>query len=86
MPGNRIVSLQNLANLLPDLSNNILHLYNRAANITDEPVPQLAYSETVIRLARLLVVVRTRDGTLDDNALRSIVMNEPLVPLQQQQQ
>ncbi|TQB73062.1 hypothetical protein MPDQ_006230 [Monascus purpureus] len=83
VPGNRIVSLQNLANLLPDLSNNILHLYNRAANITDEPVPQLAYSETVIRLARLLVVVRTRDGTLDDNALRSIVMNEPLVPLQQ---
>lgn len=82
-PGNRIVSLQNLANLLPDLSNNILNLYNRAANITDEPVPQLVFSETVIRLARLLVAVWTRDGTLDDNALRHIVTNETLLPLHQ---
>ncbi|KAJ9200542.1 hypothetical protein DTO164E3_4117 [Paecilomyces variotii] len=80
-PGNRIVSLQNLANLLPDLSNNILNLYNRAANITDEPLPQLVYSETVIRLARLQTAVRIRDGTLDDNALQHVVMNEPLVPV-----
>ncbi|OJJ43803.1 hypothetical protein ASPZODRAFT_19106 [Penicilliopsis zonata CBS 506.65] len=80
-PGNRIVSLQNLANLLPDLSNTILNLYNRAANITEEPLPQLIFSETVIRLTRLLVSVRTRDGTLDDNALKHIVMGEPLVPL-----
>lgn len=82
-PGNRIISLQNLANLLPDLSNNILNLYTRAANITDEPLPQLVFSETVIRLAKLLSTVRSRDGTLDDNALKHIVMNEPLVPLQQ---
>lgn len=46
-------------------------------------MPQLVFSETVIRLARLLVAVRTRDGSLDDNALRSIVVNEPLVPLLQ---
>ncbi|KAL1863759.1 hypothetical protein Plec18167_008057 [Paecilomyces lecythidis] len=80
-PGNRIISLQNLANLLPDLSNNILNLYNRAANITDEPLPQLVYSETVIRLARLQTAVRLRDGTLDDNALQHVVMNEPVVPV-----
>lgn len=65
--------------MLPDLSNNILNLYNRAANITDEPLPQLVYSETVIRLARLQTAVRIRDGTLDDNALKHIVMNERLV-------
>lgn len=82
-PGNRVISLQNLANLLPDLSNNILNLYNRAANITDEPLPQLVFSETVIRLSKLLSAVRSRDGTLDDNALKHIVMNEPLAPLQQ---
>ncbi|CAI7677812.1 unnamed protein product [Penicillium manginii] len=82
-PGNRIVSLQNLANLLPDLSNTILNLHNRAANITDEPLPQLVFSETVIRLSRLLVSARVRDGSLDDNALKHIVMNEPLVPLHQ---
>ncbi|KAF9883307.1 hypothetical protein FE257_003765 [Aspergillus nanangensis] len=80
-PGNRIISLQNLSNLLPDLSNNILNLYNRAANITDEPVPQLVFSETVMRLARLLVAARVRDGALDDNALKHIVNNEPLMPL-----
>ncbi|RAL07761.1 TRAPPII-specific subunit TRS120 [Aspergillus homomorphus CBS 101889] len=79
--GNRIISLQNLSNLLPDLSNNILNLYNRAANITDEPLPQLIYSETVVRLARLLAAARIRDGALDDVALKNIVTNEPLVPL-----
>lgn len=79
----RAISLQNLANLLPDLSNNILNLYNRAANITDEPVPQLVFSETVIRLARLQVAVRIRDGALDDNALKHIVVNEPLLPFEQ---
>ncbi|KAL2863010.1 TRAPPII-specific subunit TRS120 [Aspergillus lucknowensis] len=76
--GNRIISLQNLSNLLPDLANNIVNLYNRAANITDEPPPQLVFSETVIRLARLLVAIRIRDGALDDNALKHIVVNEPL--------
>ncbi|CAG8318233.1 unnamed protein product [Penicillium salamii] len=81
--GNRVVSLHNLANLLPDLSNNILNLYTRAANITDEPLPQLVFSETVIRLARLMVSARVRDGALDDNALKHIVMNETLVPLLQ---
>jgi len=81
--GNRIISLQNLANLLPDLANTILNLYNRAANITDEPLPQLLFSETVIRLSRLLVAARVRDGALDDNALKHIVMNEPLIPLHQ---
>ncbi|KAL4818216.1 TRAPP II complex [Aspergillus spinulosporus] len=79
--GNRIISLQNLSNLLPDLANNILNLYTRAANITDEPLPQLVFSETVIRLSRLLVATRIRDGALDDNALKHIVMNEPLEAL-----
>ena len=82
-PGNRIISLQNLTNLLPDLSNNIINLYNRAANITDEPLPQLVFSETVIRLARLLATVRIRDGALDDNALKHIVINGSLFPLRQ---
>ncbi|PKY06864.1 Trs120-domain-containing protein [Aspergillus campestris IBT 28561] len=80
-PGNRVISLQNLSNLLPDLANNILNLYNRAANITNEPLPQLVYSETVMRLSRLLVAACVRDGALDDNALKYLVMNEPLQPL-----
>lgn len=82
-PGNRVVSLQNLANLIPDLCNNILNLYNRAAVITDEPLPPLVFSETVIRLSRLLSTIRLRDGSLDNDALSHIVMNEPLAPSQQ---
>ncbi|EED19323.1 hypercellular protein HypA [Talaromyces stipitatus ATCC 10500] len=78
--GNRLISLQNLTNLMPDLCNNILHLYNRAAVITDEPLPPLVFSETVIRLSRVLCAIRLRSGTLDDNALRHIVTNEALVP------
>lgn len=65
------------------MSNTILHLYNRASNITDEPLPQLVFSETVIRLSRILVAARVREGSLDDNALKHIVTNEPLVPLHQ---
>ncbi|KAE8145019.1 TRAPP II complex [Aspergillus avenaceus] len=80
-PGNRVISLQNLSNLLPDLSNNILNLYNRAAHIASAPLPQLIYSETVLRLAKLLVASRIRDGALDDVALKHIVMGEPLSPL-----
>lgn len=72
-----------MSNLLPDLSNNIVNLYNRAANITDEPLPQLVYSETVIRLSRVLVAAHVRDGALDDNALKHLVMNDPLLPLHQ---
>ncbi|KAK2764929.1 hypothetical protein FQN54_008626 [Arachnomyces sp. PD_36] len=80
-PTNRLVSLQNLTNLLPDLSNNILNLYTRASHITDEPVPQLIFSETVVRLARLLSTVHVRDGAIDDQSLKHIVTGEPLVPL-----
>lgn len=60
-----------------------MNLYTRAAHITEEPLPQLVFSETVIRLARLQVSARIRDGSLDDNALKHIVMNEPLTPLLQ---
>lgn len=83
-PGNpgsasRTQSLQILANLLPDISNNILNLYGRAAIITDEPLPQVVYSETVIRLSKLLAAIHTRDGHLDDIALNHVVMNNPLL-------
>lgn len=72
------MSLQNLTNLLPDLSNNILNLYTRASHITDEPVPQLIFSETVVRLSKLLSAVHVRDGTIDDQSLKHIVTGEHL--------
>ncbi|WEW61963.1 hypothetical protein PRK78_007463 [Emydomyces testavorans] len=77
----RVLCLQALANLLPDISNHILNLYTRATNITDEPLPQLVFSQTTIRLASLLATAYIRDGLLDDNGLKRIVMNCPLEPV-----
>ncbi|EFW16889.1 hypothetical protein D8B26_000685 [Coccidioides posadasii str. Silveira] len=78
----RAACLKSLAIILPDISNYILSLYNRATNITDEPLPQFIYSETTIRLAKLLTVAYNRDGFLDDNALNHIVMGLPLESVQ----
>ena len=71
----RLISLQNLCNLLPDIANNILHLYSRAAQFGSDHVPQIVYSETTIRLARLLSFVEASFGVLDDHSLRALVLN-----------
>ncbi|KAL1953103.1 hypothetical protein VTO42DRAFT_3583 [Malbranchea cinnamomea] len=73
-----VASLRSLAKLLPDVSAHILNLYTRATNITDEPLPQVLFSETVIRLARLLSIIYARDGFLDDEGLQHIVSSKPL--------
>ncbi|KDB26903.1 hypothetical protein H109_01307 [Trichophyton interdigitale MR816] len=77
-PETRSLALHNLASILPDISNYILSLYNRAINITDEPLPQLVFSETVIRLAKLLTTMQVRDGSLDADGLQHVVLNKPL--------
>jgi trafficking protein particle complex subunit 9 len=71
-------ALQSLANLLPELLNYILNLYTRAANITEEALPQLAFSETVIRFSKLLSFCHLRDGYIDEHLLNHIVLNKPL--------
>ena len=73
---NRLVSLQNLCQLLPDLTNNILNLYSRAATFTTDQLPQVVYSESTIRFAKLLAIVAASHGTLDDSGLQSIVLNK----------
>ena len=76
----RLVSLQNLANLLPDLLNLILALYNRASSNAGESLPQLAYSEFLIRYGKILAAAYHRAGRLDDDALEHFVLNRPLPP------
>jgi hypothetical protein len=71
---NRLVSLQNLCSLLPDLVNNILHLYVRAATFTADQIPQISFSQSTIRFAKLLAVAQGSHGTLDDRGLRNIVL------------
>ncbi|MCJ1472984.1 hypothetical protein MMC13_001633 [Lambiella insularis] len=74
-PANRLVSLQNLCTLLPDLINNILHLYVRAATFTADQLPQISYSESAIRFAKLLTIIEIAHGLLDDLSLQLVVLN-----------
>ncbi|KAI9813759.1 MAG: hypothetical protein M1827_003549 [Pycnora praestabilis] len=75
---NRLISLQNLTNLLSDLLNTILNLYTRAANFIGEALPQIAFSESVIRFSKLLAIVHLNGGKLDDYVLQYVVQNVPI--------
>jgi len=70
---NRLVSLQNLVILLPELSERILGLYARSASNTGESLPQLPFSETIIRMTKLLTAVHLAGGALSDDVLESLV-------------
>ncbi|KAL8827083.1 MAG: hypothetical protein Q9191_003398 [Dirinaria sp. TL-2023a] len=74
-----LVSVQNLLNLLPELVNNILSLYTRAWTYTDDKVPAISYSETVVRFCKLMTVIQHSHGLLDDRGLRRVVLNADLV-------
>ena len=62
----RLVSLQNLVNLLPELVNNVLSLYTRAWTYTDDKLPAKSYSQTLVRFCKLLTVIQLTHGTLDE--------------------
>ena len=77
---NRLVSLKNLTNLLPELVNNILDLYVRSASFTVEQLPDIAFSESTIRFAKLLTVVQLSYGVFDDRGLQHVVLGGKLNP------
>jgi hypothetical protein len=70
----RLVSLQNLAVLLPEFLDKILNKYTR---ITGESLPQLPFSEIVIRFSKLLTFVHLSGGKLDDQILQVVVQGTP---------
>ncbi|TVY27067.1 Transport protein particle subunit [Lachnellula hyalina] len=74
---NRLVSLQNLVVLLPELLDRILNLYARAANNTGEALPQFPFSESVVRFSKLLSVIHLAGGELDDDVLQLLVVSTP---------
>ncbi|KUJ20098.1 Trs120-domain-containing protein [Mollisia scopiformis] len=74
---NRLVSLQNLTVLLPELVDRILNLYARAANNTGESLPPYPFSESVIRFSKLLSAVHLAGGTIDDEVLQLMVLGIP---------
>ena len=55
--------------------NNILHLYVRAANFTADQLPQISYSDSAIRFAKLLTIIENAHGSLDDHGLQLVVLN-----------
>ncbi|TVY32025.1 Transport protein particle subunit [Lachnellula subtilissima] len=74
---NRLVSLQNLVVLLPELLDRILNLYARAANNTGEALPQFPFSESAVRFSKLLSVIHLAGGELDDDVLQLLVVSTP---------
>lgn len=78
---NRLVSLQNLTALLPELSERILSLYARAATNTGEGLPQLPYCEIIIRISKLMSAVHVNGGTLNDDVLQLFVVGTHLQKL-----
>ena len=77
-PERRASSLRALTNLLPDLANNVLNLYNRAWTFTDDKIPPLAFSQSAVRFAKLLSAVHLSLGVLDDALLSHLVLNAGL--------
>ena len=76
----RAVALQQLCSLLPDLINNILHLYVRAATFTVDKIPQLSFSESTVRFSKLLACIHVSHSSLSDQCLQTIVYDTVLEP------
>ncbi|TVY12813.1 Transport protein particle subunit [Lachnellula arida] len=74
---NRLVSLQNLVVLLPELLDRIMNLYARAANNTGEALPQFPFSESAVRFSKLLSLIHLAEGELDDDVLQLLVVGTP---------
>ncbi|KAL9624757.1 MAG: hypothetical protein Q9160_001111 [Pyrenula sp. 1 TL-2023] len=67
------VAKQAFAKLIPDLIAYILNLYTKAANFSQETLPQLLIFESIVRYGGLLKVLHLRGGALDQDGLDHIV-------------
>jgi hypothetical protein len=76
-PSDRLVSLQILSSLLPELLDRILNLYARSSNNTGESLPQYPFSESVIRFTKLLSAIHLAGGTLCEDVLQHLVIGVP---------
>lgn len=54
----------------------MINLYVRAWTFTEDKIPALVFSESVVRFSKLLAVVQLSQGYLDGRALQKIVLNE----------
>lgn len=61
---------------MPEVVQHILNLYIRARTFTEDKLPQLSFSDSTIRFAKLLSVINLSHGILDEVGLRRIVLNQ----------
>ncbi|KAF2432208.1 Trs120-domain-containing protein [Tothia fuscella] len=73
---NQAALRQDLADALPDLVNMVLTIYNRASNSTSDAIPQLAFSECVVRLAKVLTSINLAGGALTHAAFQAIIRGD----------
>ncbi|RKF73339.1 Transport protein particle subunit trs120 [Golovinomyces cichoracearum] len=74
----RMTSLQHLKHFLPEFLERILNTYSLAANKMGEVIPQISYSESVIRFSKLLTAVHLNGGLIDDDVLKFAVLGIPM--------
>ncbi|KAG9753006.1 Trs120-domain-containing protein, partial [Aureobasidium melanogenum] len=58
--------------LLPDLIPMIISVYERTSTLAGEPISPVAYSESVLRLSKLLAFLQNAGGELDSAILQKI--------------
>ena len=58
--------------LLPDLIPMIISIYERTSTLAGEPMSPVAYSESVLRLSKLLAFLQNAGGELDSTILQKI--------------
>ncbi|RPB25706.1 Trs120-domain-containing protein [Terfezia boudieri ATCC MYA-4762] len=66
---------QQLLELIPELGTTILNLYNRSSNFQGETIPQICFSESVIRHAKFMASVYLANG-LNIKSLTNIVLGD----------
>lgn len=64
---------QRLAKLLPDLIPNILGIHERATTLGGEVLPPVAYSESIVRMAKLLALIQNARGQLDSTMIGRMI-------------
>ncbi|KAE9987555.1 hypothetical protein EG327_003771 [Venturia inaequalis] len=62
-----------LSSMLPDLASMIISIYVRAANLAGEHIPQLVFSESIIRCSKILASINLAGGLLNDAAFEGII-------------
>lgn len=74
----RMTSLQQLNTHLPEILDKILNIYSMASKKLGQAMPQIPYSESVVRFSKLLTAIHLNGGYINDDVLKLAVLGVPL--------